>query len=316
MGNIYIVQIVKLNMTQNELIDKFLFYLKTEKNYSQYTISAYGSDLNQFFEYTDQNLNLKINNINKTAFRSFLGYLKNKNLNARSINRKIACIRSFFKYLVKINIIQKNPALSLYSMKTERKLPPNISYEIILKALELPDTNTVIGIRDKAILELFYSTGIRLGELENLSIKDIDFMNSQIRVVGKGAKTRLIPLGIVAGKHLKNCLNCRSIFEKPEVSNKDAAFLSKLGRRLSRSSIQRRVEKYLMMVVQSGKTFPHILRHSFATHLLNEGADLLAVKELLGHSSLATTQIYTHVSAEHLKKIYKQAHPKADKNIN
>lgn len=301
-----------LSKEWDQLLDKYLFYLKTERNYSPYTISAYGSDLNQFYQFLEQNYHLSLNQINRSILRSFLGFLKNSGYNARSINRKIACIRSFFKYLAKLNAIELNPTASLFSLKTEKRLPPNLSYQTILAALELPDRDTFIGVRDKAMLELFYGTGIRLAELGNLNIDDVDFVNALIRVQGKGLKERLVPLGRVAGNSLKKYLDERLQIVRQSATDVKAVFLNRFGQRLSHRGIQKRVEKYLLLVTQPGKTNPHIFRHSFATHLLDEGADLLAVKELLGHSSLTSTQIYTHVSAEHLKKIYRQAHPRAE----
>lgn len=304
------------NKMWDQSLDKYLFYLKTERNYSSHTISAYASDLSQFYQYLVQNHKLHLDQINKSELRSFLGYLKNEGYKANSINRKIACIRTFFKYLVKLGVIEKNPTATLFSLKTEKYLPPNLSYKTILSALELPDETTFIGARDKAILELFYGTGIRLGELGTLTLDNIDLVNALIRVKGKGSKERMVPLGRVASVFLKNYLEKRShIVQHPAKDHKDV-FINKIGQKLSYRGIQMRVKKYLMLVSRSGKLHPHVLRHSFATHLLDEGADLLAVKELLGHSNLSTTQIYTHVSAENLKKIYRQAHPRAEKGDN
>ena len=302
------------NKMWDQLLDKYLFYLKTERNYSAYTISAYATDLTQFYKFLEQNYhNLSLDQVNKSILRSFLGYLRNERYKAKSINRKIACIRSFFKYLIKLGMIDRNPTSTLFSLKTDKSLPPYLDYKTIIAALELPNEETFIGARDKAILELFYGTGIRLGELGQLALNDIDFVNSVIRVKGKGSKERIVPLGKVATIMLKNYLNKRSQVLQNLKKNVDTVFINKFGKKLSHRGIQFRVKKYLMLVSQSGKTHPHVLRHSFATHLLNEGADLLAVKELLGHANLSTTQIYTHVSAEYLKKIYKQAHPKAEK---
>lgn len=331
MGTICIVQIVRQNMikkkksqpkvqyqirTWDELIDSFLSVLQSEKNYSKYTITSYSTDLIQFFEFIEEKYaDTSLEQINKTIIRSFLGFLKQKGYTAKSINRKIACLRSFYKYLIAHNHAVQNPTTTLFSLKYEKQLPPNLTYDTISNALSLPDQNSVTGLRDRAMMELFYGSGIRLGELEKLSLNDIDFTNSLILVLGKGAKERLVPMGEVVKRTLKDYLNCRHLLSEQASETTQAVFLNRFGKRLTRRGIQRRVSLYLMKVAQSGKTSPHVLRHSFATHLLDEGADLLAVKELLGHKNLETTQIYTHVSAEHLKKVYRQAHPKADRDI-
>ena len=295
------------NRLWDQLLDNYLLSLKSERNYSPHTINAYATDLNQFNRFLEDK-NLAFDQINKSILRSFLAYLKQEDYKAKSINRKMASIRSFYKYIVKLNVLTKNPTTTLFSLKTEKNLPPNLSYQTILAALELPDEETFIGARDQAILELFYGTGIRLGELGTLTLDDIDFVNDLIRVKGKGSKERLVPLGKAAKNSLENYLNRRTLINQKSIN---ALFLNKYGKIFSHRGIQKRVQKYLMLVSPSGKTSPHVLRHSFATHLLDEGADLLAVKELLGHSNLSTTQIYTHVSVEHLKKIYQQAHPRA-----
>lgn len=296
----------------DQLLDKYLLYLKMERNYSTHTIDAYATDLNQFFEFLEDRSGLSAKQINKTVLRSFLGYLKNNGTSANSINRKIASLRSFFKYLKLQGIIKQNPVAHIFSLKTEQKLPPNISFQQILSVLELPDDSTFIGSRDRTMLEILYSTGIRLSELANLELHDIDFSSALVKVRGKGSKERIVPIGQAAMDSLHTYLTYRKALLEMKKSDSRHLFLNKFGSKLSNRKIHDRIKKYLMQIVGAGKTHPHVLRHSFATHLLDEGADLLAVKELLGHSSLATTQIYTHVSAEHLKKVYKQAHPRAD----
>jgi len=298
--------------TWDQLLDQYLTYIDNERNYSSYTVMAYASDLNQFYQFLAQQKISNFDQIDKIVLRSFLGFLKQHGIKSKSINRKIACIRSFFKYLSKLEIIDKNPTVNLFSLKTEKNLPPNLSYEAITSAINLTDENTFFGSRDKAMIELFYGTGIRLGELAKLDHSDIDFVNNMVRVQGKGSKQRLVPLGRAAKDALLMYLDFRS--QVVDLLNtSEAVFLNKFGKRLSHRGIYGRITKYLQLTSPTGKTNPHVLRHSCATHLLDEGADLLAVKELLGHATLSTTQIYTHVSAEHLKKIYKQSHPKADK---
>lgn len=299
------------------LLDNFFHYLKTERTYSFYTLIAYGIDLKQFYIFLDQNFGLKNispSQVTKQTLRSYLGQLRRENYLATSINRKIACLKSFFGYLYRQNLISINPTSGLFSLKTKKKVPQTLNYEVIKEALSLPDANSPIGIRDEAIIELFYGTGIRLSELSNLKLIDVDFVNGLIKVTGKGKKERLVPLGEIAKLSLKKYLEVRAEFlQKTIIKNVTSLFLNKHGNPLSLRGIERRVEKYLQQVTTIG-TNPHLLRHSFATHLLDEGADLMAVKELLGHSNLSTTQIYTHVSTERLKEVYRQAHPRADRD--
>ncbi len=299
------------------LLDKFFHHLKTERTYSVYTLIAYGIDLKQFYFFLDQNFGLEHispSQISKQILRTYLGHLGKNNYLATSINRKIACLKSFFGFLYRQNYITTNPAGSLFSLKMEKNIPQTINYDNIKEALILPDESSSIGIRDRAILELFYGTGIRLGELSNLKLNDIDFVNGLIKVSGKANKQRLVPVGEFATRSLKKYMEVREqLLKKTIGKDVQTIFLNRYGKPLSSRGIQRRVKKYLRQVATSG-TSPHVLRHSFATHLLDEGADLMAVKELLGHSDLSTTQIYTHVSTERLKEIYKQAHPRADRN--
>lgn len=299
------------------LLDKYLNYLKTERSFSPHTLTSYSNDLQQFYSFLDKFYDLsslKINDITRKTLRAFLAHLRRQNYKSTSLNRKIACLKSFFKFLYRHNYISNNPAAGLYSLRTEKNIPMTLNYEQIKAAIALINTDTLTGMRDRAILELFYGTGIRLSELASLKVENIDFVNNVIRVLGKGNKERLVPIGEMAKQALKQYLTHRNEFtRKSPRENVEEIFINKKGAKLSTRGIQRRVARYLRMVSTTG-TSPHSLRHSFATHLLDEGADLVAVKELLGHSSLSTTQIYTHVSSERLKEIYKQAHPRAQKD--
>ncbi len=303
----------------DHLLDKYLHYIKTERSYSSHTIESYGIDIQQFFRFLDEQFgleNITPSKISRQNLRSYLANLKRNKYEASSINRKIACLKSFFKFLFLHQHIKNNPATGLFSLKMEKKIPFTFNYEQIKDAISLISTDTPIGERDKTMFELFYGTGIRLSELSNLNQQNIDFVNGLIKVSGKGSKERLVPLGEFAKQSLENYLSRRNeLLQKTVNKNNDALFLNKYGKRLSERGIQKRVARYLQMIASTG-AFPHSLRHSFATHLLDEGADLIAVKELLGHASLSSTQIYTHVSAERLKQIYKQAHPRADKDDN
>ncbi|MDZ7263490.1 MAG: tyrosine recombinase XerC [candidate division KSB1 bacterium] len=297
-------------------LDAFLHFLKSERAYSAHTLEAYGHDLRHFYGFLEKNYDLprlELSQINRHHLRAFLGQLKKENYRTTSINRKIACLKSFFKYLYRQRLITINPANSLFSLKTEKKIPQTMNYPTVKAALALPDLDSAIGLRDQAIMELFYSTGIRLSELSHLELSDVDWVNRQLKVMGKGNKERLVPVGELALRSLKKYLDARPLLLQKSLQRQTAAlFLNRYGRPLSNRSIQRRVAKYLEQVSSSG-TNPHLFRHSFATHLLDAGADLAAVKELLGHANLTTTQIYTHVSTERLKAIYNQAHPRAEK---
>ncbi|MCI0512663.1 tyrosine-type recombinase/integrase [candidate division KSB1 bacterium] len=295
-------------------IEAYLLYLKNERHYSGYTIIAYRNDLEQFYQFL---LTLSppvttITLLQKNKIRQYLSFLMSNHLTAKSINRKLASVRSLLKYLVKNGEITVSPAANLFSLKQAHKLPHTLDYEAIATALDLIDTSEILPLRNKVILELLYGTGIRLGELWQLTLIDIDFYSGLIKVKGKGSKERLVPLGQVAATILKQYLERRSeLAPQATGSLPPALLLNRYGRRLSMRSIRRVVYKLLAVVSTHGKTNPHLLRHSFATHLLEEGADLTAVKELLGHQSLSTTQIYTRVTIERLKKVYQQAHPRS-----
>ncbi len=297
-------------------IRQFLRSLETERNLSPFTIDAYRIDLEQFADF------LKIsypdlwqagiyNSVTKQHIRSFLAYLSQQGLSRKSIGRKLAAIRSFFKFLMRVGTIENNPAKSIQTPKAEKKLPAFLSIQEAFDLLELPDKSTPQGIRDRAILEIFYGTGIRLRELTNIEMGDVDFHENLIRVVGKGNKERLVPMGKMVVEALRRYLKIRSKFLPQNGDQMTALFLSNRAKRISPRTVQARVHHYLQQISDISSLSPHLLRHTFATHLLEAGADLEAVKELLGHASLSTTQIYTHVTMEKLKKIYDQAHPRA-----
>jgi integrase/recombinase XerC len=294
-------------------IQAFLRYLGTQRNFSRHTVAAYEDDLRQFSEFLQKHYSdvaYSINSIDQATIRLFLGDCLELGFARRSVARKLACLKSFFKYLHKTKTIGYNPASNVASPKLEKRLPQYLDEMSIAELMKQPDVSTTIGKRDVAVLELFYSTGIRLSELINLRLQDIDFHSSTLRVTGKGSKDRIVPFGRPAKEALQRYVACR-----PELlsgtGEKDMAFLTKRGWQLNPKGVNVLVNGYIGMVSEIKKKSPHVLRHSFATHLLNRGADLRAVKELLGHESLSTTQVYTHVSVERLKKIYAQAHPKA-----
>jgi site-specific recombinase XerD len=246
--------------------------------------------------------------------RKYIVHLKKSNYSARSISRKISTIRSFFNFLSREGITKINPTINLITPKIDKKLPYFLYLQEINKLIEAPPQDTISGIRDKAILELLYGTGIRVGELVNLNIKDIDFYEKTIRIFGKGSKERILPLGVPSIKATQEYITKRNLFMKDIAINRNdlnALLLNRFGGRLSARSIRRIIIKYMKIAGLNKKISPHVLRHSFATHLLGGGADLRSVQELLGHESLSTTQIYTHITKERLKIIYKKSHPRS-----
>jgi len=287
-------------MERDELfneIERFTAYLKKEKNYSDYTIKAYHRDLEFFFEFLRDR---KISEVTSQEITAYIGFLLKYGFSARSAARKLTSIRAFLKTLKKFGIIQENPAAPIRTPKIRRHLPGFLTYSQIEKALGIIKT-----LRDRAIMETLYSCGLRAHELVGLNISDLDLNQDEIRVRGKGNKERIMPLGRVA----KNAI-CAYLKERKQST--PALFLNYQGNRLTTRSLQRIVRKALLRVANVAGTNPHIIRHTFATHLLERGADLRAVQELLGHSSLSTAQIYTHLTTKRLKEIYNKAHPRSE----
>lgn len=310
-----------------KLVNEFLDYISGIRNYSGNTVTSYKTDLLQFTdfmlltEFGDSNREIEesyidINTIDLLLLKSFVSDLFEKQkldikskrkFSNRTISRKISVLKSFFKYLYRKGIIKNNPASGLGFPKVAKKLPAYLSQNEINKLLDRIGSDE-LNFSDKAIIELFYGTGIRLSELINLKLSDLNFSKKTIKVFGKGSKQRIVPFGSKAEIALNNYLQIREILN---VNNLDLLFVNKKGKKYGTLEIRTMVEKNLSSVTDTKKKSPHVLRHTFATHLLDNGADIRAVKELLGHESLSTTQVYTHVNPEKLKKVYKQAHPKA-----
>ena len=286
-------------------VNDFMVYLQKEKNYSFNTLRAYRTDLDGFFDFLRVT---KTREIEHNAIKLFMGFLLKHGLDARSVARKLSCIKSYFKYLKKTGIISTNPAVVIKTPKTKKHLPGCLSYAQVEKAMKISNP------RDRAIMEVLYSCGLRASELVNLKINDIDFNRDEIKVTGKGEKERILPLGRAAKNAILNYLQIRHNPDKDKTSGHDVPelFLNYRGGSLTTRSLQRIVRKYLIKLARAAGTNPHILRHSFATHLLENGADLRAVQELLGHASLSTVQIYTHMTTRRLTEIYKKKHPRAD----
>ena len=290
-------------------IDSFMLTLEKERNFSLHTIKAYKNDLNRFNYFLNNTLSRKkLAKINRNDIRKFLAEEYDNGYSSKTVARRLATIKSYFKYLVKTELIQENISIHINSPKVPKKLPNFVDKNLIDTLMKTPSLDTHIGIRDRAVLELFYSTGMRLSELVNMNIGDFEINKKLIRVIGKGNKERMIPYGRAAESAIKNYLKIRNLSLKPAFANKPL-FVNSSEKRISKRTIQRRMNNYIKLVADGKRIGPHLLRHTFATHLLDNGADIRAVKDLLGHSSLSSTQIYTHVSIEKLKKDYTQAHP-------
>lgn len=289
-------------------IQDYLSYIQSEKNYSALTFAAYKKDLFSLADFlkSEQKGKITPDLIRREDIQNYLIHLSQKGFDPASIQRKLSTLRSFFKYLQRRLKVKANPASSLEAPKRKKRLPRSLSWPQVKSLLE-PSLyqKEKEGLRDRAILELLYNTGLRLAEISSLKRGDIDFQAGEIKVLGKGNKERIVPIGENAAKILTGYLDSKN-------SKDDFIFSNKYGEKLGRRGIARVVKKYGAKVIEEKKFSPHVLRHSFATHLLDEGANLLAVKEMLGHEKLSTTQIYTHLSLNRLKEVYKKAHPRAE----
>jgi integrase/recombinase XerC len=303
-----------------EYMSRFGDHLKYERNVSAHTLRNYMSDLEQFYDYlcpVDSAGNrrpIEIRQIDHITIREYLAKLYREKRKKTSIARKLATLRTFFKFLCREQVLEMNPARLVSSPRLEKKLPKVLSVDDVIRFIETPDTETVLGKRDRAILELLYGTGIRVAELAGINLDDIDFKNESIRVRGKRRKERIVPFGSKAKEALQDYLGVRGelLVEAPEDQRDPMAlFMNYQGTRITTRSVGRMLDKYLIECAMEHDISPHSLRHSFATHLLSAGADLRAIQELLGHARLSTTQIYTQVSMEKLMEVYDKSHPKA-----
>jgi integrase/recombinase XerC len=301
-------------------IDDFIRHLKYERNASAHTLRNYESDLAQFYEHVapaDERGNrreVNLREMDHLAIREYMAALYEQKKKKSSIHRKIASLRTFFRYLCREGILEVNPAKLVSSPRVERKLPNHLTIEQMVKFIETPETDSVLGKRDRAMLELLYASGIRVSELVNLNLPDVDFSNQTVRVKGKGRKERIVPFGEHAKKAIQDYLGVRGelmIEADPDKLDALAVFMNYQGTRITTRSVGRMVDKYVKQCAAIHHISPHSLRHSFATHLLDAGADLRAIQELLGHARLSTTQQYTHVSMDKLMEVYDQSHPKA-----
>ncbi len=333
-------------MEESTTVQKFLDYLKFERRFSEHTAKCYGADLTQYGEFLigssdgsppDAELvspaqqddssttavatqaKPKVDQLLLSAgtdvVRTYLAFLNEKQYSKATIARKLATLRSFYKFLVKRNQVTSNPVVAVRTPKQDKKLPRFLEYEEVKKLLDTPPQDNWLGARDRAILETLYSTGIRVSELVALNMDDIDFLGEIVHVRGKGKKERIAPIGSSALQVIQHYME----FRNKRAQNNDnfdskVLFVNKHGKRLSTRSVRRKMDKYLKMAGLDPAISPHTLRHSFATHMLNNGADLRSVQELLGHQSLSTTQIYTHLTTTKLKDVYENAHPRSGGN--
>jgi integrase/recombinase XerC len=300
-------------MKFDQAFEQLLVHLKVERNTSNLTLVAYQTDLVQFQTFLAEQLGieaeqLEVDQLAAREVRNYLGSLRESGLKRTTMARKLASLRTLCKYLCREQILESNPLKRVGSPKLGKPLPHFLYQEQLKILLEAPDVKTTSGQRDRAILETIYSSGLRVSELAGLNLLDIDFGMGYVRVFGKGAKERIVPLGSYAARAIQVYLATREEFG-PD-STQQALFLNRQGTRLSARSVRRLVDKYVEQTCLQGHISPHTLRHSFATHLLDQGADLRSVQELLGHVKLSSTQIYTHVTKERLKEVYTRFHPR------
>ena len=286
-------------------LEDFINYIKSEKRFSNHTITSYETDLNQFFNFIQLEYQItKPQDVSFKLIRNWISSLLENNLKSSSVNRKISSLKSYYKFLLVSNYVDTNPTLKLISPKSSKRLPVFVEKDNMDSLFDKDFfEDSYEGKRDKLIIELFYFTGMRLSELINIKTSDIDKVNSQIKVIGKRNKERLIPITFNTLKDLNEFINFYEI--------ENFLFAEGNGKKLYSKKVYRIVNKYLAKISSIKKKSPHVLRHSFATHMLNNGADINAIKEILGHANLSATQIYTHNSIKKLKNVHKQAHPKA-----
>lgn len=300
-----------MRLERYKVIDDYLEFLKYQKNYSDYTITSYENDITEFFNYINsEGLNYK--NIEYSDIRFYLMYLKEKDDNNSSIDRKLSALRGFYKYLVNEEVVHNNVFSLVNGPKKSKKLPRYFDYNELEEMFLIPDTNTALGQRDLLLLEMLYATGCRVGELVSIKVKDIDFNRRTILIIGKGNKERYLNYGEYCEDILKKYL--KDGYLSLNINKSEFLFLNKNGGVLTERGVRFILDKIIKQTGINKNISPHMIRHSFATHLLNEGCDLLTVQKLLGHESIKATQIYTHVTTDRLKEVYYHSFPRAKKD--
>lgn len=294
---------MQISNKEDSNLRSFLNYLLVDKGLSNNTVKAYEADISSFFQWLD-NEDLKYKNLQEDHINQYISFLFQRKMRSSSVNRKISSIKSFYIFLVKRNFVKNSPLNDLVTPKQEKYLPESMSEAEVDKLLNSPDVSNKIENRDKAMIEMLYATGMRISELVNLKMTDVDMKRCVVKVFGKGSKERLVPFGETALDSLRSYLN-----EREQSSSKEI-FLSNRGKKMTRVAFWQRVKIYLIRENLKNSISPHTLRHAFATHLLNRGADLRSVQLLLGHSDLSTTQIYTHIAKQRLSDVLKKHHPR------
>ncbi len=299
-------------MQQHKLVTEFLLYLEVEKNYSPKTLQAYHQDTLQFLDFINSD-HVVLEEITFFTMRHFLGELQSAGYSRSTVVRKLSAVRTFLRFLYREKILNSNNFEIVSTPRLKKTLPYFLYTDEMVLLLSQPDNKTILGCRDKAMLELLYATGIRVSELVGLNLDGFDAGNSSLLVLGKGSKERLLPCGRFAKESLEDYLSFARVQLIKKSANKEnsAFFLNRFGNRITDRSVRRIVNKYVIKAEIKQKVSPHMIRHSFATHLMNRGADIRCVQELLGHVNVSSTQIYTHVTKERLKAVYNQTHPRA-----
>lgn len=293
-----------------ELLIRYVKHLELERSISPLTVRNYTSDIQGFLDFLGNNGVDSLDKVNRSTMRLYLGWLHEKGIARASISRKLSALRSFYRYLARENLVDAEPLSTLSSPKLEKRLPTFLTHEEMARLIEAPDASTPQGLRDRAILELLYAAGLRVSEIVALDLKDIDLVSRQIVVWGKGSKERMVLMGRPAAEALKLYLNLGRIKLEGEAYTQ-ALFLNRFGERIAERRIQHLIKKYARQAGLEMRVHPHIMRHTFATHLLDGGADLRVVQDLLGHARLSSTQIYTHVTQSQIRRKYLAAHPRS-----
>jgi tyrosine recombinase XerC len=306
------VKQAKRNSRVEELFQKYIKYLQVERGISAYTVRNYTTDIRGFLDFLAGNKVTSLDKVDRSMMRRYLGWLQEQGTARGSISRKLSALRSFYRYLMRENLVNAEPLSSLSAPKLEQRLPTFLSEDEIVRLVEAPDTKTPNGMRDRAILELLYASGLRLSEIVDLNVGDVDLSARQIRAWGKGSKERMVLMGKPAAEALRLYVN-KGRSKLLGQKKTPALFLNRFGNRIARRRIEYIIKKYARQAGLDMRVYTHMLRHTFATHMLDGGADLRAVQELLGHARLATTQVYTHVSQNQIRRTYLAAHPRSGK---
>ena len=307
------IPLIQSKESVEKLINNYMLYLEVERHASPYTVRNYTHDLRHFLDFLNMENVTTLEDVDRKLLRHYIASLQEQGFEKSSLSRKLSALRSFYFYLMQHNLTSSNPLLTVSSPKLEKRLPSFLSNDEVVRLLEAPDSTTPQGQRDRAMLELLYASGLRVSEIVGLDLGNVNIETREVRVWGKGSKERMVLIGKPAAIALDRYIN-KGRRELQGNLNTNALFINRYGRRLSERFLQKAISRYATAVGLGKRVFPHMVRHSFATHLLDGGADLRVVQELLGHANLATTQIYTHVTQRQARKVYLAAHPRARKD--